>query len=89
MLLVQKVHSADECTSQAPQTQALAHDLEVPTGPAPYSCLTERRGKKQLVDNKMDSMFRGSKVDNYFKAGFELRVVEGLGYRVWGLRFRV
>ncbi|CAE7210156.1 AZG1 [Symbiodinium sp. CCMP2592] len=25
------------------------------------------KGKKQLVDNKMDSMFRGSKVDNYFK----------------------
>ncbi|CAE6917862.1 unnamed protein product, partial [Symbiodinium sp. CCMP2456] len=25
------------------------------------------KGKKQLVDNKMDTMFRGSKVDNYFK----------------------
>jgi len=25
-------------------------------------------GKKQLVDNKLDTMFRGGKVDNYFKA---------------------
>ena len=27
-----------------------------------------RPGKKQLVDNKLDTMFRGGKVDNYFKA---------------------
>ncbi|CAE7936045.1 AZG1, partial [Symbiodinium necroappetens] len=25
------------------------------------------KGKKQLVDNKLDTMFRGGKVDNYFK----------------------
>mmetsp|Transcript_122110 Transcript_122110/g.171873 ORF Transcript_122110/g.171873 Transcript_122110/m.171873 type:complete len:120 (+) Transcript_122110:2-361(+) len=25
------------------------------------------KGKKQLVDNKLDTMFRGGKVDSYFK----------------------
>ena len=35
-------------------------------------------GKKQLVDNKLDTMFRGGKVDNYFKASTTMHMAHSL-----------